>query len=293
MRRGWCGSQSTAERWAAAFESADCAGKEGRETEAVSELFGSRDVLRARGTVYLARMRDPRHRFRARVTGRSGNPASHPYADRRARCPAAHGCAASYPRATDAPGPRPPSASFVAVVHGTLNPYYGRADVGFMATSVPTKRLRIRRPGDCVVCRHPLAVGEEAIWNRDSRTLTCLACTEPPSSAPSPSSSALPPAVSEGQPGASALREYERRHAKREDHARQQLGGFGVFLSHVIDEPQSTKAWRQGGKAEVRTGNRLTKLLEIRASCCCTIAEYRDTATRTSTTSPSAPPGSW
>jgi hypothetical protein len=68
--------------------------------------------------------------------------------------------------------------------------------------------------------------------------------------------------VSEGQAGASALRKYERLRARREDHARQQLGGFGVFLSRVIDEPQSTKAWQQGGKAEVRTGNRLKKLLK-------------------------------
>jgi hypothetical protein len=131
-----------------------------------------------------------------------------------------------------------------------LNCHRGRADVGLMATSAPGKRLRIRRPGDCVVCRRPLAVGEEAIWNRDSRTLTCLACAAPP-----------PPAVTEGQAGTSALREYERRHAKREQYARDRFGGFGVFLSRVIDEPQSTKSWQRGGKAEVRTSNRLTKLL--------------------------------
>jgi hypothetical protein len=70
--------------------------------------------------------------------------------------------------------------------------------------------------------------------------------------------------LSEGQAGASALREYERRHAKREDHARQTLGGFGVLLARVIDEPQSTKAWQQGGNAEVRAGDRLTKLLKDR-----------------------------
>jgi len=123
-----------------------------------------------------------------------------------------------------------------------------------MAASASGKRLRIRRPGECVVCRHPLAVGQEAIWNRDSRTLTCLACTEPPSSAP-------PPAVTEGHPGASARREYERRRDSREQQARDKLGGLGVVLARVIDERQSTKAWQQGGKAEVRAGNRLTKLL--------------------------------
>lgn len=131
-----------------------------------------------------------------------------------------------------------------------LNRNRGRADVICIAISASTKRLHIRRPGECVVCRRQLAVGEEAIWNQHSRTLTCLACTAP-----------APPPVSEGQAGASALREYERRHVGREQHARKTLGTLGVFLARVIDEPQGTRAWQQGGKAEVRTGNRLTKLL--------------------------------
>lgn len=124
-----------------------------------------------------------------------------------------------------------------------------------MATSASTKPLRIRRPGECVVCRRQLAVGEQAIWNRDSRTLTCLACSAAPPSTP-------PPAVSEGEAGASALREYERRHAKREDHARDKLGAVGVVLARVVDQPQSTRAWQQGANAEIRTGNRLAKHLK-------------------------------
>jgi len=51
---------------------------------------------------------------------------------------------------------------------------------------------------------------------------------------------------------ASALREYERRHAKREEHAHETLGGFAAFLAHVIDEPQSTKAWQQEAKPRSR-----------------------------------------
>jgi Nuclease-related domain len=64
-----------------------------------------------------------------------------------------------------------------------------------------------------------------------------------------------------GQPGASALREYERRHKRREQHAREKLGGLGVFLARVIDEPSSTKVWKQGGQGEVRTAERLEKHL--------------------------------
>jgi Nuclease-related domain len=35
-----------------------------------------------------------------------------------------------------------------------------------------------------------------------------------------------------------------------------------VFLARVINEPQSTRSWQQGGKGEVRTGERLAKHLD-------------------------------
>jgi hypothetical protein len=93
-------------------------------------------------------------------------------------------------------------------------------------------------------------VGDEAIWDRVSRTLTCTGCDL-----------ADVPVV-EGQAGASALREYERRRLGREQHARERLGGVGLLLAKMIDEPLSTKIWRQGGRGEVRTGARLAKHLD-------------------------------
>lgn len=116
-----------------------------------------------------------------------------------------------------------------------------------MGSSVSSKRLRLRRPGSCLVCERELAVGQEAVWHRDLRQVTCLGC-EPGA-----------PPVLEGEAGASALREYERRHRRREDHAREKLGGLGVLLARVIDEPASTKVWQQGAKGEVRTAARLAK----------------------------------
>jgi hypothetical protein len=113
------------------------------------------------------------------------------------------------------------------------------------------KRLRIRYPGECVVCRCTLVVGEEALWDRGSRTLTCLTCASPP-----------PAAVTEGEAGGSARREYDRRHAKREQYARERLGALGGLLARVIDEPQSTKVWQQGARGEMRTAQRLAKHLE-------------------------------
>jgi len=57
-------------------------------------------------------------------------------------------------------------------------------------------------------------------------------------------------------------REYQRRHDAREQHAREKLGGLGVVLAKVIDEPASTTSWQQGGRGEVRSGARLEKLLD-------------------------------
>lgn len=99
-----------------------------------------------------------------------------------------------------------------------------------------------------MVCGNELGVGQEAVWHRDIRRVSCLACS------PAPTADA-------GRAGASALREYERRHQRREQHAREKLGGFGVLLARVIDEPSSTKVWKQGGEGEVRTAARLEKHL--------------------------------
>lgn len=120
-----------------------------------------------------------------------------------------------------------------------------------VAHSSSSKHLRIRYPGECVICCGALAVGDEALWDRASRTLTCVGCH-----------SVRSPRVTEGEAGASAQREYERRHAKREQYARERFGGFGVLLARVIDEPQSTKVWRQGARGEVRTAARLARHLE-------------------------------
>jgi hypothetical protein len=112
-----------------------------------------------------------------------------------------------------------------------------------------SKKLKLRRADRCVVCERDLPAGEEAVWHPDLRHVTCLGCE------------AKHGEVVVGEAGASALREYERRHQRREDHARSKLGRLGVALARVIDEPTSTKVWRQGGRGEVRTAARLAKHL--------------------------------
>lgn len=79
-------------------------------------------------------------------------------------------------------------------------------------------------------------------------------------SVPPPGAAEL--SVDPGCAGDSALREYERRHDAREQHARETLGAVGGLLAKAIDEPASSRAWLQGGRGEVRTGARLEKLLD-------------------------------
>lgn len=113
-----------------------------------------------------------------------------------------------------------------------------------------SKRLRLRRADRCLACDRELAVGDEAVWHRDIRRVTCVGCRVDGR------------AVDEGTAGASALREYERRHRRREEHARERLGGLGALLARVIDEPTSTKVWRQGANGEIRSAARLAKHLD-------------------------------
>ena len=119
-----------------------------------------------------------------------------------------------------------------------------------MNSSDRSKRLRLRQAGRCLVCGRELAVGDEAVWHRDIREVTCVGCRLQSA------------AVVEGKAGASALREYERRRRRREDRAREKLGGLGVLLARVIDEPTSTTVWEQDGTGEIQTTIRLAKHLE-------------------------------
>jgi hypothetical protein len=70
--------------------------------------------------------------------------------------------------------------------------------------------------------------------------------------------------IEAGAAGASANREYERRSQRRKQHAKEKLGGLGVLLAHVIEKPQSTRAWQQGANGEARAGARLARHLDGR-----------------------------
>ena len=78
----------------------------------------------------------------------------------------------------------------------------GSVDIAAVSASAAKKWLRLRRPDRCAICDHELRAGDHAIWDSPSKTVTCLGCDLGEA-----------PAV-EGQTGASALPEYERRRRR-------------------------------------------------------------------------------
>lgn len=141
-------------------------------------------------------------------------------------------------------------ARIVVRKRGWVEPTRREADRRGVAAPQQARDLRLRRPDHCAVCGRPLATGEVASWDPVARSVTCLNC---------PRTSAQ---AEQDQPGASAQREYERRRARREQHAREMLRRPGLWLARLIDEPQSTRAWKQGAEGEVKTAQRLVKHLE-------------------------------
>lgn len=105
-----------------------------------------------------------------------------------------------------------------------------------------------------------------AHWDSSVKQVTCLKCTgdipsPAPTAAPATLAEALPPLPSEpalraaldlGRPGASAQKEYERRHAKHEEQveAKWGTGRLGRIAKFLSDDPQSTTAWAKGARGE-------------------------------------------
>lgn len=142
------------------------------------------------------------------------------------------------------------------------------------APSPDVKRMRLRYAGTCRACGTALPPGETAVYERESKTVVCLACWDVPLHAPpgamdsaegvgvktKVSGPTEPERVVAGSAGASAQREYERRRAKREERVRTAHPKIGGFLLAISDEPQSTTAWATGARGEELLGKRLDGL---------------------------------
>jgi hypothetical protein len=132
------------------------------------------------------------------------------------------------------------------------------------------KRMTLRRDGTCRRCEAPIPAGTAGAWHAGTRTTWCAGCSEVPkptsSGAPGYAIAAAPPAAPEfaavastpgvprqppaGLAGGSALREYERRAAAREQRVRTQHPRLGGLLLALAAEPAHQRAWATGGSGE-------------------------------------------
>jgi Nuclease-related domain len=117
------------------------------------------------------------------------------------------------------------------------------------------KHMRLRYEGTCRICGRVLPARAEAVYERSSKTVRCLAHhTAEVDPGPGPGD------IVSGTPGESARREFERRRSAREQRVRGKHPKIGGLVLALTDEPQSTRAWDTGAIGEERLGRRLNEL---------------------------------
>lgn len=113
-----------------------------------------------------------------------------------------------------------------------------------------SRLIRLRYPGTCASCSTAVPAGSYAAHDRATRTITCADCVARESVA-----KGIRPDA--GTAGSSARREYERRTSRREDRIRRKHPRLGGLILAVTEQPQSTRAFAQGGVGETRLGSLL------------------------------------
>lgn len=113
-------------------------------------------------------------------------------------------------------------------------------------------------------------MGDRAWW-APGRPVVCLAC-RPEDSAAQPDRGAAMQEVKEsaisstktqldvGAAGGSAMREHQRRHQAREREIRRRWGKLSGLVLALTDDPQTTRAWRQGSLGESKLARALGRI---------------------------------
>jgi hypothetical protein len=126
---------------------------------------------------------------------------------------------------------------------------------------LPTKQMALRRSDRCAVCSHDLPAGTRAEWNSELKEVICLDCVASrpatPAGTPPGGPEQVAPAdepIDVGVAGVSARKEYARRQAKRDRQLEQKwgTGRIGKIAKALSDDPQSTRAWKDGAVGEER-----------------------------------------
>lgn len=138
--------------------------------------------------------------------------------------------------------------------------------------------MKLRYAGICSRCGVDIGAGVLADYDREAKTVACVGCaprfalaesaelepTEPAEQSPVPQHAITPTEpltldAVDGQPGASARREFERRHDARQARVQANHPKIGRFLLAVFDDPQSTTAWDVGAVGEQALGEMLAR----------------------------------
>ena len=143
--------------------------------------------------------------------------------------------------------------------------------------------IKLRYQGKCRTCGSIIEQSAKAEWNREEKSVTCLACvalrddalggTPPEVIAPqgpmsqegAQKTEATPPAIEVGVAGGAARREFERRQAKREKAIEDKFKRLAPVVKFLSDDPQSTRAWKRGAEGEEELGAALVRRLGDRA----------------------------
>jgi hypothetical protein len=162
---------------------------------------------------------------------------------------------------------------------GSDQPRVASPEPGAPAGGGDWRSLALKRAGTCVSCGTELPAGDTAWWSRSRRAVRCLAHDgdgaptvpavasadlEPVAAAPVPTELDVSEPVgprSTGTAGGSALAEYERRAARREQRIRAKHPVLGGLILAVSDEPQDVRAWKTGAAGERAVGRRLDELV--------------------------------
>jgi hypothetical protein len=130
--------------------------------------------------------------------------------------------------------------------------------------------ISLRFADECSICGSHLSPSTKARWDREAHEATCLPCVLQSQMSQTIDQALLeaigvPRKPDSGIPGASARREYERRHAKRVEELDQRLGRMARVVKFLIDDPQSTGAWARGSEGEQQLAEGLTRRIGDRA----------------------------
>lgn len=112
-----------------------------------------------------------------------------------------------------------------------------------MSESPPRiRKLRLRYAATCSVCGLALSAGTEALWDREEKKATCLAC-----------GGASDPAALHGVAGGGALKKGAEIEERRIREAREKWGDHAAAVAEQLaKDDRSVKAWVKGGDGESR-----------------------------------------